>query len=144
MIDKTKRFWTGDSAEDLTEWLRLYAGEPSLDVKPVICRACGCDAFELRVDQNEGAAEAKCSACGKKKLLLDSDEVWADARPRLRKCRVCKTCKTYNVRVGFLRRENGSVKWVYLGNRCTECGTLGSFLDWGIDYEPTDRLEADI
>ena len=52
--------------------------------------------------------------------------------------------KVYNVKVGFVRRENGSVKWVYIGNRCTACGTLGSYLDWKIDYEPTDEMEQNI
>lgn len=42
------------------------------------------------------------------------------------------------MQIGFIRRENGNVKWVYVGNRCIECGTLGSCLDWKIDYEPTD------
>lgn len=85
-----------------------------------------------------------CTSCGTKKILLDCDDVWEDAKPRLRKCRICKTCKSYHVRVGFIRRENGSVKWVYIGNRCTNCGTLGSFLDWKIDYEPTDEMEQNI
>ena len=144
MIDKTKRFWTSDSADDISEWLRLYAKDDSIDVKPVICHTCECDSFELRIDQNNGAIQVKCASCGEKKILLDCDDVWADAKPRLKKCRVCKIGKSYNVRVGFIRRENGSVKWVYIGNRCTECGTLGSYLDWKIDYEPTDKLEQNI
>lgn len=68
----------------------------------------------------------------------------SDAKPKLGKCSVCKTGKQYNVRVGFIRRDNGSVKWVYIGNRCMNCGTLGSYLDWKIDYEPTDAMEQNI
>ena len=115
-----------------------------MDIKPVICHTCGGDSFELRVDQTEGAVQVTCTSCGTKKILLDCDDVWEDAKPRLRKCRICKTCKSYHVRVGFIRRENGSVKWVYIGNRCTNCGTLGSYLDWKIDYEPTDEMEQNI
>lgn len=144
MIDTSKKYWTGDSADDISEWLRLYSEDDSIDVKPVQCHSCGNDSFELRVDQNEDAIEVKCTQCGTKKILLDCDEVWEDAKPRLRKCSVCKACKAYNVRVGFIRRENGSVKWVYIGNRCTNCGTLGSYLDWKIDYEPTDEMEQNI
>ena len=144
MIDKSKKYWTGDSAKDISEWLRLYTGDDSLDVKSVICHTCGGDSFELRVDQNESAIQVKCTACGTKKILLDCGDIWADAKPRLRKCSVCKTSKSYNVKVGFVRRENGCVKWVYIGNRCTECGTLGSYLDWKIDYEPTDEMEQNI
>ena len=144
MIDRSKKYWTGDSAEDISEWLHLYAEEDILDVKPVMCHACGGDSFELRVDQNDGAIQVICTACGTKKILLDCGDIWADAKPKSKKCSVCKTSKSFNVRVGFVRRENGSVKWVYIGNRCTECGTLGSYLDWKIDYEPTDEMEQNI
>ena len=115
-----------------------------MDVKSVICHTCGGDSFELRVDQNEGAIQVICTACGTKKILLDCGDIWVDAKPKRKKCSVCKTSKSFNVRVGFVRRENGSVKWVYIGNRCTECGTLGSYLDWKIDYEPTDEMEQNI
>ena len=144
MIEKSKKYWTGDSSEDIAEWLRIYSEEDSMDVKPVICHTCGGESFELRVDRNEGAIQVKCTACGTKKILLDCDEIWEDASPRLRKCRVCKTSRAFNVRVGFVRRESGSVKWVYIGNRCTTCGTLGSYVDWSIDYEPTDEMEQNI
>ena len=144
MIDKTKKYWTGDSADDISEWLRLYAEDSSLDVKPVLCHSCGDDCFELRVDQTESVIAVKCVKCGTKKILLDCEDFWEDAKPKLRKCPVCKTCKSFNARVGFSRRENGSVKWVYIGNRCTNCGTLGSYLDWKIDYEPTDEMEQNI
>lgn len=53
MIDKSKKYWTGDSSEDIAEWLRIYSKEDSMDVKPVICHTCGGESFELRVDRNE-------------------------------------------------------------------------------------------
>lgn len=144
MIDKSKEYWTGDSAEDIDEWLKEYAEDKEIEVKPVICRSCNNDSFEIRADQDEDAIEVKCTECGTKKILLDCEEVWEDARPKLKKCPICKKSKSYNVRVGFIRRESGSVKWVYIGNRCTECGTLGSYLDWKISYEPTDDMEMNI
>ena len=144
MIDRSKKYWTGDTADDITEWLRLYTEEEHMDVKPVICHACGCDSFEMRIDEDEEAIQVKCVSCGEKKILLDCADIWEDAEPRLIKCTVCKTCQSHNVRVGFLRRENGSVKWVYIGSRCTGCGTLASFVDWKISYEPTDEMERNI
>lgn len=144
MIDTAPKYWTGDSAEDIDEYLRLYSEDNNIDVKPVVCTACGKDVFELRVDRNEDAVQVKCIECGAKKILLDCEDVWEDAKPKLGKCSVCRTSKHYNVRVGFSRRENGSVKWVYIGNRCANCGTLGSYLDWKIDYEPTDAMEQNI
>lgn len=144
MIDTSKKYWTGDKEGDIAEYLRLYAQDSTMDTKRIICHTCGKDTFELRVDQTEDAIEVECTECGTKKILLDCGDVWEDAKPKLRKCSVCKNCKSYNVRVGFQRRENGSVKWVYIGNRCTNCGTLGSYLDWKIDYEPTDEMEQNI
>ena len=144
MIDKTGKYWTGDSPKDIDPYLRLYAEEPGLEVKPVVCHNCGGDAFELRCDGNEGVVQVKCAACGTKKILLDGEEYWENARPRLRRCLVCKDSRTWNVRVGFQRRENGDVRWVYIGNRCTNCGTLGSFLDWKVNYGPTDEMEQNL
>ena len=144
MIDITKKYWTGDSVDDINEYLREYSEVDAIDVKPIICHSCGNDAFELRVDYDEDAIQVKCTKCGTKKILLDCDEVWETASPKLCKCSVCKSNKEYNVRVGFVRRENGSVKWVYIGNRCTKCGVLGSYLDWKVSYEPTDEMENNI
>lgn len=143
MIDKTKPFWTGDAADDIAEWLIAYTENPALDVKPVVCRKCGADTFTMRVDRNEGAMQVTCTVCKTKKRLLDSEEVWSDCTPRSVSCRVCKE-RANNVQVGFARRENGDVKWVYIGNRCTGCGTLGSYVDWSIDYGPTDEMEQNI
>ena len=107
MIDMSKKYWTGDSPEDISEWLRLYARDDVLDVKSVICHTCGGDSFELRVDQNEDAIQVKCTTCGTKKILLDCGDIWADAKPRLRKCSVCKTSRSYNV-----RGRTGCQSWV--------------------------------
>ena len=55
-----------------------------------------------------------------------------------------KISKEHNVKVGFVRRENGSVKWVYIGSRCANCGVLASYLDWKVSYEPTEEMEGNI
>lgn len=144
MIDKSKKYWTGDSAEDIDEYLRLYSEDEGIDVKSVRCHSCGSDSFEIKVDQNEAVIQIKCTECGAEKTLLDCEEFLEDAKPKWKKCPVCKKSKAYNVKVGFTRRENGSAKWVYIGNRCTGCQTLGSYLDWPIDYEPTDEMEKNI
>ena len=75
MIDKTKIYWMGDSADDISEWLCLNLENESIDVKPVTCHACRCDSFELRVDQNDGTIQVKCTSCGTKKILLECGDV---------------------------------------------------------------------
>lgn len=145
MIDTTKEdYWTSDTAEDISEYLRLYSENRDIDVKSVVCHSCGNDSFELKVDQDEDAVQVKCTKCTTKKILLDCEDVWEDANPKWKNCPICKKSKSYNVKVGFARRESGSVKWVYIGNRCTNCGTLGSYLDWKVDYEPTEEMEENI
>ena len=72
--------------------------------------------------------------------MLDSADIWEECKPKLGKCPICKG-KNYNIRVGFLRRSTGEVRQVFIGNRCIECGTLGSYVDWDINYAPTDEME---
>ena len=143
MIDKSKEFWTGNSANDINQYLREYTEQRNIEIKPVVCQDCKNDVFALKVDQDEGAVEVKCVQCGRKKLLLDSAEIWEDCEPIGGKCPVCN-CKNYNVRVGLLRRNTGEIKHVFIGNRCTKCGTLGSYVDWDINYGPTDEIEKNI
>lgn len=143
MIDRTKHFWTGDSPEDIAEYLSAFSKIPNLETKPVVCSRCGGNTFTLRTDWNEGAAQAICTGCKAKKLLLDSAEIWEDCSPRPLKCPVCKT-RIYNVGAGLHRRESGDLQWVYIGVRCAECGTLGCCVDWEIDYGPTDEMEKNL
>ena len=144
MIDKSRKYWHGDCADDIDEYLREYTEIPDIDIKPVICHSCGSDALELHIDYDEEAIQVKCPKCGEKKILLDCQEIWENAKPKLRRCAVCKISKKHNVRVGFVRRETGEVKWVYIGSRCTKCGVLASYLDWQINYGPTDEMERNI
>ena len=143
MIDKSRKYWHGDSADDIDEYLRLYSGVASIDVKPVLCHTCGSERFKIWVDEDEDAIQVECSECGFKKIILDCEDIWEDADPHAGICPECKS-KDYNVRVGFVRRDNRSVKHVYIGNRCSKCGLLGSYLDWSIKYEPTNTMEKNI
>lgn len=142
MIDKTDEFWASATADDIDEYLKAYSDNSALDVKPVLC-GCGGDTFTVRYDEDESAVGVKCESCGAEKLLADSAEYWDDAEPEDLECPMCRS-RLYNVRVGFRRRRSGSVKWVYIGVRCTQCKALGSPLDWKIDYEPTDEMEKNI
>ena len=142
MIDKTDEFWASATADDIDEYLKAYSDNSALDVKPVIC-GCGSDTFTIKCDQDESVIGVRCEQCGAEKLIADSAEYWDDADPEDFECPICKN-RVYNTRVGFRRRRNGSVKWVYIGVRCTQCKALGSPLDWKIDYEPTDEMERNI
>lgn len=143
MINTSKEYWIGSKPSDIIEYLRTYAEENTLDVKPVLCNACGCSELRMVGDQDECALQVVCSSCGAKKLLLDSAEYWKEVSHRTLKCPICKN-KEHDICVGFSRRDNGQVRWVYIGHRCTQCHVLGSAFDWKIDYEHTDELEKNI
>ena len=140
MIDKTREFWHGDCAEDIIEYLDEYS-ENEIDKTVIVkCDQCGSLDFACSIDDEEGAIEVACAACGKKRMLLDSADYWEDSDPKNAKCPLCKN-KLYNVAVGFVHREDREVKWVYIGNRCNKCGLLGSPGDWEVNYAPTDEME---
>ena len=144
MIDRTKPFWTGDCAEDIGEYLRAYTEDEHLETVPVLCHSCGKDAFLVYIDRNEDVIQVECACCGTKKYLLDSEEYSDHAEPHLLKCPICGGGRKFQVRAGFQRREDGSLRWVYIGNRCMDCKTLGSCRDWKINYEPTDQMEQNL
>ena len=143
MIDKSKKYWHGDCVDDIDEYLKEYSEVAAIDVKPVFCHTCGSNDLNLRIDYDEEVIQIICPKCGYEKIILDCEDAWEDATPRLIKCMECKG-KDHNVKVGFVHRDNGSVKWVYIGSRCTNCGLLGSHLDWKVNYEPTDEMESNI
>ena len=144
MIDKSGKWWVGETADDITEYLATYSGNDAIDVKTIKCNKCGCDRLYVRLDYNEDAIQVICPECKYKKILLDCEETWSDAKPKAYHCPICRKRTTFNMKAGFIRRENGSVKWVYIGEMCTECRTLGSFMDWKVGYEPTDEMENNI
>ena len=118
MIHKCRTYWIGDYAGDIDAYLREYSDEKNIEIKAVICQSCGQDRFFLRTDREE-------------------------CEPRTEQCPVCKN-KQYQVRVGLLRRETHDVRHVFIGCRCTKCGTLDAPTDWRINYAPTDDMEKNI
>ena len=146
-IDKSQEYWHGNCAEDTVEYLNEYS-ENKVDKTVLIkCIQCGEITFTFKIDVYEGAIEVICTDCKKKRLLLDSEEYWEDCDPEKAKCLECKN-NQFNLVVGFVYRKSedikGSVKWVYVGNRCAKCGLLGSYGDWEITYAPTDEMEQNV
>ena len=132
--------WTGTEPADIDEYLAAYSeqGYPVRRVTHAKCAACGSVTFRIRVDDEEGCAERTCAACGTAVLMLDSADYIEDADMGPAEC----PCggETFNVAVGFALYDDGDPRWVYLGMRCTEDGTLGVYADWKIDYTPSTHL----
>lgn len=144
-IDTSGKWWTGTDAADIDQYLDEYTESGSYPVERVEharCTQCGGDAFRLRVDRREGCVERTCADCADKHLMLDSAESLGDAKLRPIKCRCGKA--HFNTAIGFAHRDSGDVRWVYVGIRCTNDGTLGSCAEWGISYTPTSHLYATV
>jgi hypothetical protein len=143
VIDKSGKWWTGETFEDLAEYLALLV-EDEYPVHTVLEPQCLCGGrvFKIHRDATEGVARRTCIACGTNAFICDSGEHWSEARPRLVKCPCGESA--YQVAVGFSKRDSGEIKWILVGERCVACGILGASVDWKIDYSPTDHLYAAI
>ena len=136
MIDRSGTWWTGESFDDLREYVVDFTagGYPAGPIVQSSCE-CGGTVFGLRLDDEEGCAQRRCDACGAEALLADSDEYWDDAEPDDAAC----PCggERFELGVGFSLRDDGDVRWVTVAGRCVTCGVLGAYVDWKIDYSPT-------
>jgi hypothetical protein len=141
-IDTSGKWWRGSTPEDIGEYLRALSaqGYPINEFRLSTC-LCGEQKFTLEVEQDEGIAKRTCTKCHAAHFICDSAEHYQRGQ-RLRKYK-CVTCKSKvaNVGVGYALYEEGTaVHWLYLGNRCADCGVLGSMVDWKIAYEPSLQL----
>ncbi len=139
-IDKTGTYWRGTEAADLDEYIAAFeaGGHPVARAVHSRCAECGGTAFGLWVDDTEGYADRRCIACGRVTRLLDSDDVGDDAEPEECACPCGR--EAFELAVGYALRDDGDIRWVSVGARCTADGTLGVYADWKIDYSPTDHL----
>lgn len=48
--------------------------------------------------------------------------------------------ETFSVGVGYAMHLAGGVRWLSVGMRCLTDNTLGVYVDWKIDYEPSAHL----
>ena len=143
-IDTSGRWWRGESATDLAEYLRLAApGGYRVDrVLAAVCADCAGATFKLRADRDEGGVERTCAGCAKRVLMLDTVDHWDDMDPALIKC-PCRS-DLFEVSVSFSLRADDEIRWVSVGQRCVKDGILGYCADWKIDYGPTRHLLSSV
>ena len=140
-IDTSGKWWTGSAPEDLHEYLQAFSADSySIAEFRLSHCTCGRNVFHLHVEQDEGIARRTCVQCGSKYWIADSAENYEKGM-RLKKFKcICKSHNT-NVAVGFsLLPDKSGIKWVFVGNRCADCGTLGSMVDWKVGYAPSLQL----
>jgi hypothetical protein len=147
-INTSGKCWAGSEAADIANFLKAYKAQGYEVHATRLCKCrCGSIAFELEADHDEGCAQRTCAACRTKHLVCDSGDFWEDAQPQSWTCTQCQ-CKTCNLTVGFSLYEpdegqQPDVRWISVGQRCTNCGALASFVDWKVGYGPSYQLLDD-
>jgi hypothetical protein len=139
-IDRSGEWARGDQAADLDEFLTEFSavGYPVSRVEHARCGQCGHSVFAVLLDDEQGAVQRICAACAADVLMLDSADTIADADLGQAVC----PCggERFEIAVGFALKPDDAVEWLYVALRCTADGTLGVYVDWGIDYAPSSQL----
>jgi|GEM_PF-536404 len=144
MRQTSDQWWTGTEAADIEKFLiDLAADEGTMPIRKFKLAKCGCGSLEFTLlgDADEGCAKRTCTRCKTSRFICDGAEYWDEAEPEALVCFKCDSTK-FNVGVGFSLRAKptSEVRWITVGQRCTACGLLGSFIDWKIDYSPSMQL----
>ena len=140
-VDRTGKWWVGDTAQDIKPYLEAYASDGyPLHVFRLAKCACGGEVFRFFADDHEGVAKRVCAQCNTEHYICDSQEFLPQAAPEEFVCIECGS-NSCNIGAGFsLYDDKGAIKWLYLGERCAACGILGCFAGWKIGYEPSLQL----
>ncbi len=131
-IDTSGKWWIGSSPQDIEEYLRAYSGDSYLATVFHLARCqCGSEVFSLEADDDEGVARHTCVTCSSAHYICDSGEYWKEACPERFKCVECHGTSC-NVGVGFALYEDSpsAIRWLYVGERCANCGVLGCMAGW--------------
>ena len=139
-IDTSGKWWVGSDPKDVGEYLEKYSadGYQATEFRLAQC-SCGGVSFNLWSDDDEGTAKRICVNCLTSHLVCDSEEYWTGASAKEWVCVECAS-KTCNVGVGFSMYDDGHVRWLYVGERCVSCGTLGCSAQWKVAYTPSSQL----
>ncbi|MFD8938206.1 hypothetical protein ACFV0R_23660 [Streptomyces sp. NPDC059578] len=125
---------------DLAAFLRNADDDRPVKIVSSVCGECGGRVFVVLVDDVEGGAERVCTGCGGRAFIADSAEFWGEADPGEAGC-PCGGGE-FETAVTFSLAADGPVRWVTVGLRCEQDGLCGIYVDWKIDYGPTDHLLA--
>jgi hypothetical protein len=145
-IDTSGKWWIGSSPQDIEEYLRAYSEDSYLATVFHLARCqCGSEVFSLEADDDEGVARHTCVTCSSAHYICDSGEYWKEACPERFKCVECHGTSC-NVGVGFALYEDSpsAIRWLYVGERCANCGVLGCMAGWKVGLDDALHLLDDV
>jgi hypothetical protein len=138
----SRRAWVGSEPADISDYLEGYAAA-NAPVSAFRLSRCTCSSlsFFLDADDDEQCAKRTCTDCSREHLICDSADYWEEASPARWRCIECGSERA-NVGVAFSLYDDGEVRWLYVGERCANCGVLGCFTHWKVAYSPSGQLLA--
>lgn len=101
--------------------------------------SCGNRSFLLVCDDEVGIAVRICTECGAEAEIADSGEHF-DEVGEVEQAECSCGNDVFTAATGFAFDPHGEVRWVSVGLRCTRDGIAGVYVDWKIDYAPTEQL----
>jgi hypothetical protein len=156
-IDDSGRWWTATEPSDipiyLAEYTQFECAYPATEFRQV---RCGCGSERFRLVRAREVTRRTCADCGQvgyisrgKVALAAWEEAIHEEKPESYRCVGC-TGTEANVYVGFAgipekpQRPAGPVKWFYIGNRCCNCGILGSFNNGKVGRSPAEEVYLEV
>jgi ribosomal protein S14 len=144
-ISETSGAVTGDTADDLLDWLRGLTGCPP--VTHTLLTSCDRHGDEnptwsyVEADASSGVARRRCVACGATSALFDSAERWTF--PPMWSCRGCAQ-SLVEVGAGLSTTTDDETTWLVLAARCVACGRIEGLTDAVVPGLPLDEVTAHI
>ena len=136
---------TGETTEDLRDWLRRLPG--SLQVHDTVVLGCAEHDAErpqwmyVESDAALGLARRRCLSCASAVALLDSQQRWT--HPPMWACLGCGQ-SIAEVAVGLHLPDDEHVSWLVVGARCVGCGRLAGLTDLVVPDLPLAQVLASL
>lgn len=151
-INTSGEWWVGSDPDDIRNYLAAYTEaegtHPTTSFRALRC-PCGSDRFDLQriVD----ITRRTCAECRQSAYICRDPEDWEAAEDQGEPIEPydCVACHSSgaNVAIGFSHfgnLESDSVKWLYVGVRCVNCGILGCFNDCKVARVPPSEVQKRI
>lgn len=138
IIKKYDDHWIATNPNDVVTYLKAYTKDrhPIGTVDIAKC-TCGGEGFLLEYLSQSQAIRLICPKCQRIKYLLDSQAHWDDGQHHELFYCDCNN-DLANVGAGLSQQETGE-SHIWVGTRCTNCGTTKLFHDWQIDNHQSNE-----
>jgi hypothetical protein len=132
-IDTSGHWWVGSAPEDVEPYLRAWTAS-SYPIRDFRLSRCGCGGVAFRLERDcSDMARRTCATCDAEAYICDSERYWEPPTTAWKCVDGCPG-NICNVGVGYAGYDDdpSGIHWIYVGERCAECGVMGCFADWKV------------